>query len=53
MLSLKDLEEAIGCCCCAASGCDTKSYQVFETVEGRQIPLCEMHYSLVASGTLW
>jgi hypothetical protein len=53
MLPLKDLEEAIGCCCCAASSCTEKSYEVFVTLEGREIPLCELHFNMVSSGILW
>jgi hypothetical protein len=53
MLPLKDLEETIGCCTCAASRCDDKIFEVYETLEGREIPLCQMHYDIVASEVLW
>jgi hypothetical protein len=53
MLPLRDLEEIIGCCCCAASSCDNSFSEVYITLEGREIPLCSVHYQMIASETLW
>jgi hypothetical protein len=53
MLPLKDPEEAIGCCTCAAFGCDNTIFEVYKTLEGREIPLCNMHYDMIASEVLW
>jgi hypothetical protein len=52
MLSLKNLEDLVqgGC---AISRCDDESFEAYETMEGKVIPLCPVHYQTISSEVLW
>lgn len=55
MLALKDKSEvenyAYGVC--EIYACDTEADSQFETVEGKLINLCGLHYEMLCPNTLW
>lgn len=58
MLPLKNVESMLGECedhlpFCSVSGCADEVHEVYVTIEGRSIPMCETHYEMIASHTLW
>lgn len=38
---------------CSISKCDDSVVNIYQTIEKRSLPMCKMHYEMIAAKTLW